>query len=420
MKLDKYSFGIGDRFALQGTAQLKAFQKALQEYKVHITPVWNKSYREHKTVHSHPESVRSEADTAARSLGWEGDYLVDADHINLSNVDDFLASSDFFTIDVAEYINADISHEEIEYFIKVNSRYIGKISIPGIDRPLDISRDFIRRSAEKFLKAIQEASRIYQYIIARKGKDFIAEVSMDEVEEPQSPAELFMVLSGLAQYGVNIQTIAPKFTGRFNKGVDYVGDIQTFRNEFEEDLLVIDYAIKEFQLAENLKLSVHSGSDKFSIYPSIQAITRKHDKGVHIKTAGTTWLEEIAGLALSGGSGLEMAKRIYKEAVGRFDELTRPYSTVIDIGFDRLPKPEQVNTWDNRRFCATLRHDPENPYYNPEFRQLLHVAYKVAAEYGDQFLNLVRQNEGIIGELVTENLYLNHIKPIFIEESLFL
>ena len=417
MKLKKYSFGIGDRFAQQGIAQLKAFERALQ-HQVDITPVWNKSCREHKTVHSNPESVRLEADEAIKILGWKDNYLVDADHINLSNVDEFLSASDFFTIDVADHINGHIRHEEIEYFIKINSRFIGQTHIPGIADALDISRDFIWYTGEKFLRAIQEAANIFQYIKGKKGKDFIAEVSMDEVEDPQTPVDLLMILSGLAHYGVDIQTIAPKFTGRFNKGVDYVGDIDAFRKEFEEDLLVIDYAIREFQLPKNLKLSIHSGSDKFSIYPSINAIIKKHDKGVHVKTAGTTWLEEIAGLALSGNDGLVMAKKIYSEAVSRFDELTRPYFTVIDIQFDELPNPEEVNTWNSRKFSETLRHDQGNPNYNPQFRQLLHVAYKVAAEFGDQFLNQVRASEGIISQLVTENLYFNHLKPIFIDKSL--
>jgi len=413
MKLNKFSFGIGDRFAQQGIAQLQSFREAQFE-NVNITPVWNKSYREHKTVHSNPASVRKEADEATSKLGWTSDYKVDADHINLDNVDEFIEYSDFFTIDVADFINGKIEYEEIEQFIKVNSRFIGQITIPGISEPFNISRDFLWYIGEKFLMAIQEAARIHQYIISKKGQNFVAEVSMDEVEDPQTPIELFLILSGLAHYGIGLQTIAPKFTGRFNKGVDYVGNIDVFQKEFEEDLLVIDYAIKEFQLPENMKLSVHSGSDKFSIYPSINRILKKYDKGVHIKTAGTTWLEEIAGLALSGGKGLEMAKKIYGAAISRFDELTKPYSTVIDIDLNHLPASEEVNKWNNKKFTETLRHDLNNPDYNPEFRQLLHVAYKVAAEFGDHFLRMVKDNEEVIGKLVTENIYINHIKPIFI------
>ncbi len=412
MKLNKYSFGIGDRFARQGIAQIMAFQKSLEDNLL-ITPVWNKSYREHKTVHSFPQSVRNEADEAVKESGWEHDYRVDADHINLSNVDDFIESSDFFTIDVADYINSRVEEEEIEQFIKVNSKFIGEIKIPSIPEPFYIDRDFLWHIGEKFLGAIMEAAKIYQYIKTKKGPDFIAEVSMDEVEEPQTPVELFMILSGLAQYGVQIQTVAPKFTGRFNKGVDYVGDVNTFQKEFEEDLLVIDYAIREFSFPANLKLSVHSGSDKFSIYGSIHNALKKYDKGVHVKTAGTTWLEELAGLALSGGKGLYLAKDIYSKALNRYDELTAPYATVIDIRRENLPMPEEVNSWDNIKFSQTLRHDQKSPDYNPEFRQLLHVAYKIAAESGDQFINLVNDNKHVIGPLVTENILNKHIEPIF-------
>lgn len=412
MRLNKYSFGIGDRFAQQGQSQLRAFKESLTDNLI-ITPVWNKSYREHKTVHSVPKSVREEADEAVKMAGWPYDYLVDADHINLSNVDEFLEFSDFFTIDVADFINSRVNEEEIEQFIKINSKFIGQIQIPSIPDPFSINRDFLWYIGEKFLCAIKEAARIYQHIKLKKGSAFIAEVSMDEVEEPQSPIELFMILSGLAQYGVELQTIAPKFTGRFNKGVDYAGDIKAFEKEFEEDLLVIDLAIKEFNLPQNLKLSVHSGSDKFSIYESIHRTIKKYDKGVHVKTAGTTWLEEIAGLALSGGLGLELAKNIYKKAFNRYDELIHPYSTVIDIKKENLPTVEAVAKWDNNKFSQTLRHNQNNPNYNPEFRQLLHVAYKIAAESGSHFLDLVKENEKIIGPLVTENILYNHIKPIF-------
>jgi tagaturonate epimerase len=108
----------------------------------------------------------------------------------------------------------------------------------------------------------------------------------------------------ISREGIPVQTIAPKFTGRFNKGGDYVGDLTQFEKEFDEDLSVIAFAIREFGLADTLKLSVHSGSDKFSIYSIINRLIKKHDCGLHVKTAGTTWLEEVIGLAESGGEGL--------------------------------------------------------------------------------------------------------------------
>src|SRR3954470_16902005 len=132
MNLPKYSMGIGDRFAHQGKAQLAAFVKAKQAG-VDVTPVWNKSDREHLIVHSEPPSVRVEADAAVKALGWNAPYFVDADHIGLKTVDGFVASSDFFTIDVADFIGKPASEDDIKAFVAASSRYVGSLRLPGID-----------------------------------------------------------------------------------------------------------------------------------------------------------------------------------------------------------------------------------------------------------------------------------------------
>jgi hypothetical protein len=219
----------------------------------------------------------------------------------------------------------------------------------------------------------------------------------------------------IADEGIPAQTIAPKFTGRFNKGVDYVGNLAQFEKEFNDDILVIAYAVKEFGLPKNLKLSVHSGSDKFSIYPIIKKAIYTHDAGLHLKTAGTTWLEELIGLASAGGSTLNIAKRIYREAYHRFDELCAPYATVIDIQRDKLPAPDLVDSWDGKTYVAALRHVEQHPHYNPNFRQLLHVGYKVAAELGETYLKALEDEEAHIAVQVRENLLDRHIKQIFIQ-----
>jgi hypothetical protein len=413
MKIKKYSFGIGDRFANQGEAQLKAIIKA-KDAGIDITPVWNKSNREHIIIHSEPSDTRAEADSAVKALGWTDDYFVDADHINLSTVDRFLDSSDFFTLDVADYIGKPSADEEMEEFIEINKKYLGKLNIPGIDHPFNISEDTLKGIGSKFLFATKEASKIYNYIAEKKGaENFMPEVSMDEVEEAQSPVEMFFILGALARHGVPAQTIAPKFTGRFNKGVDYAGDINQFAKEFEEDLLVIDFAVKEFSLPENLKLSVHSGSDKFAIYPVMGNLIKKYDKGIHVKTAGTTWLEELIGLALAGGEALELAKSIYKKGYGRIDELCGPYSAVVDIKTEGLPAPNDVKGWDGQKYAGTLRHVEGHPDYNPNFRQLIHVGYKIAAEYGSEYTSMLKKYADIVGQQVTENIYDRHIKTLF-------
>jgi hypothetical protein len=410
----KYSFGIGDRFSHQGRAQLEALMKAASELGIEITPVWNKSNREHNIVHSEPADTRSEADAAVSGLNYHGPYFVDADHINLKTVDRFIDHSDFFTLDVADFIGQRAADTDIEGFIEAHRSFCGELYIPGIGAKFVITENYLREFASRFLFALSEASAIYSYIVSRKGEGtFVTEVSMDEVDNPQTPLDLLFILKGLADLRVPVQTIAPKFTGRFNKGVDYEGDIVRFTKEFEEDILVIKYAVKTFGLPAGLKLSVHSGSDKFSIYPVIGRLIRKHDCGLHLKTAGTTWLEEVIGLALSGGKGLDIAKLIYRRAYERREELCGPYATVIDIKPELLPSPAAVDEWDTMKFASTLRHIPGDPDYNPGFRQLIHVGYKVAAELGQVYTDALKDNAHIISSCVWENIYRRHIVRLF-------
>ena len=378
MKISKYSFGVGDRFAHEGVNQLKALIAAEKKFGVHFTPVWNKSNREHTIIGTDPMSTRKEADAAVKALGYTDAYFCDADHINLGNVDKFIEACDFFTIDVADYIGKSGSLEE------------------------------------RYLPAVKEAGKIYRHIAEKKGEgNFVTEVSMDEVDVAQKPDEIRYILTELAKEKVPLQTFAPKFTGRFNKGVDYVGDLKQFEKEFEEDLKVIAWAVKELGLPENLKLSIHSGSDKFSIYPIMGRLIRKYDAGIHVKTAGTTWLEEIIGLSLADPEALKLAKKIYRIALTRMDELTVPYATVIDVDKAKLPDPAVVDGWDAQTFAKTLRHDEAEPLYNPSFRQLIHVSFKVAAELADEYYPALDRNLDIIGREIEANIGERHVKRLF-------
>jgi hypothetical protein len=414
MNFPKYSMGIGDRFAHQGKAQLAAFVRA-KELGVEVTPVWNKSNREHNIVHSEPASVRAEADAAVQSLNWTGPYFVDADHIGLQTVDRFIAASDFFTIDVADFIGKAAEDAALAAFVERYSRYAGALEVPGIDGALQVTPELIRSIGRKYLYAVKEAGKVCRHIETAKGRDaFVPEISMDETDQPQTPVELLFILGAIASEQIPVRTIAPKFTGRFNKGVNYVGDIRQFEREFNDDLAVIAFAVKEFGLPADLKLSVHSGSDKFSIYPAIGRAIRRTGAGLHIKTAGTTWLEELIGLALAGGEGLAIAKEIYAQALGRFDELCAPYATVIDIDKSKLPTMTHVSDWSGEQYAATLRHDGKDPHYNPHFRQLLHVGFKVAAQMGERYTNALKAYEATIAQNVTENLFERHLKPVFL------
>lgn len=405
LTLGKFSLGMGDRFARQGRAQLAACLMAA-ERGVEVIPVWNKSNREHMIVGSEPASVRAEADAAVAALRWNSAYHVDADHINLGTVDRFIAPSDFFTLDVADAIGRPADPSAIDAFVARHGDCGGAFGL---------TTEKVRAAAAKYLHAVQEAGRIYRRVEAARGAGtFITEVSMDETDLPQTPDELIVILAAIADEGIPAQTIAPKFTGRFNKGVDYVGDVAQFEREFNDDIAAIRTAIERYGLPSNLKLSVHSGSDKFSIYPAIARAMKATGAGVHLKTAGTTWLEELIGLAEAGGAGLALAKEVYSEAFSHAEELCAPYATVIDIDTARLPQPADVNAWSAKDYADALRHDQSCPAFNPHLRQLLHVGYKVAAKMGARYLDMLSECEESVARNVTENLFARHIQRVFL------
>jgi len=411
--LAKFTFGVGDRFAHQASAQLAAFEHARQQG-WNVVPVWNKSNREHLTVGSQPPSVLAAAQAAIEAADWRHGFYIDADHINRTTVEPFLDCSDFFTLDVADWIGRRASSQDIDAFVKNHQGLLGEIELPGRAEPVMIDAELLRATAEKYLAAAIEAGHCYRHIHhAKADAPFVTEVSMDETDAPQTPPELLIILAALADQGVPAQTIAPKFTGRFNKGVDYVGDVEQFAREFRDDLAVIAYAVKHFGLPGDLKLSVHSGSDKFSIYPAIREALRESGAGLHLKTAGTTWLEEVIGLAESGSNGLEIAKEIYTSAFAQQEKLCAPYASVIDIDPARLPDPEEVQQWTGEQWVAALRHDPTHEAFNADLRQLIHVGYKVAAQMGERYTDALADCREAISRNVTENLFARHMKPLF-------
>ena len=401
----KFTFGVGDRFGQSAVAQLQSFVRARQAG-LDLVPVWNKSNREHLIVGSEPSATRAAADRAVAELGWDGEYLLDADHINLDTVDRYVAHCDFFTIDVADAIGEAAEPAAISDFTDRHPELIGQFGITA---------DLVGQTARQFLAATQKAAAIYRHIRDRRGDgEFVTEVSMDETDRPQTPAELLIILAALADEQVPVQTIAPKFTGRFNKGVDYEGDLDQFAIEFDADLEAIRCAIQTYGLPESLKLSVHSGSDKFSLYPIIRRALERSGAGVHVKTAGTHWLEEVIGLAESGGSGLDLAKQIYAEALENHEALCEPYATVIDIDPQQLPPAAEVSAWGPEEFTSALRHDQDNPAYNPHLRQLLHVGFKIAAKMGETYTTALADNRGPVAKNIGENLYDRHIAPLFL------
>mgnify|MGYP000467494538 CR=1 FL=1 len=175
LSLERFSFGVGDRFAHQAKAQLHAFQ-ILASHGVSVAPVWNKSNREHTFVGSEPQSVYDAAKHAVSSLAWNQPWHVDADHIRIETVDRFIPSSDFFTLDVADSIAKPASSESVHAFLNRHPELIGAQQISGLSVPFTTTRADIERIISKYLLAVQEAGKIYRHIASKKGEgNFIAE-----------------------------------------------------------------------------------------------------------------------------------------------------------------------------------------------------------------------------------------------------
>lgn len=414
MKLAKYSIGIGDRFGHEGQAQLRALDTALRRG-TEITPVWNKSHREHTLTGTSPKDVRRRAEKAVRAGGWPGAFHVDADHIGMATVDEFLEPCDFFTIDVAAAIGRTPDADSAASFLRHALSFKGEFRLPGLDDALEVTDELLGGVARKYLAAVEEAARVYRHIADGKGADpFIVELSLDEADAPQSPGEILFILAAAGEQGLPVQTIAPKFPGTFLKGIDYLGDAGEFAREFAADLAVLEFAKRTFGLPRDLKLSVHSGSDKFSLYPLMHRVLVDRDAGVHLKTAGTTWLEEVIGLAASGGAGLRFARELAVAALGRFEELAKPYLAVVSIDPGSLPSADEIQSWGAQDYVEALQHDPACPAYNAHFRQLIHISYPLAAGMGDTFTGLLEGFREPIETRVTDNLLRRHVGPLFL------
>ncbi len=413
ISLDKYSFGFGDRFSLHGEAFLQALKKA-NDSGLQITPVWNKSFRGYSFVGDDAATVKEKVDKLMQNHTWCKQYHIDADHIKYDNVSEFIDSCDYFTIDVSGYIRKLAHYDEMDSFIKANQKYIGRMNVPGMSETFQVFENMITSFAGMYLLAAQKAGEVYQLIKKRKGhKNFITEISMDEVHYSHSPLELFFILNALAYYDVDFQLISPKFIGRFNKNVEYAGDTEKFKAELEMYLKMINFAIEEFNLNPDLKLSIHSGSDKFAIYPVIKDVIQKFDAGIHIKTSGIGWLDSIMYLAELEGEAYDFVKEIYVTSYEDFSELVTPYDKVIDINKSKLPSPDEINKLNGKQFKAALDNNSGNEDYNPTLRQFMSCAYKTAACQKEKYEDLVNANLEMINKQIEENLFEKHFSQIY-------
>ncbi|MEF8798060.1 MAG: tagaturonate epimerase family protein [Candidatus Bipolaricaulota bacterium] len=355
------SFGFGDRTGLATPGH----KRALNGYDVF--PVFaQQSIREMERTGRTPEDVINTAVWGVFEEGYEDGFAADADHLKSREAIEETAEVGFnmFTCDPSEHVRAEadeLSFGELESEFRqltdgeeLLRKYAGRefrARLPGSEYEfMDKFRDReVKRAATKYYQAVKFAAKSYQWVSKAVDGDFIFEVSVDETETPTAPLEHVFVAKELQERGVDLFSLAPRFVGNIQKGIDYIGDL----DRFEEQLKAHAAIANSFG---DYRLSLHSGSDKFSIYPYF---SKYLGENVHVKTAGTSYLEAIR---LVAEKDPELFRMIHEFALERFDEDRATYHVETDLS--NVPGPEELP-------------DEELPdlFDEDDPRQVFHVTY---------------------------------------------
>jgi hypothetical protein len=334
------SVGMGDRLGIATPGHVRAMTGS-QGGRMPIFA--QQSIREMVRTGRTPQQVLDEATWGVFEAGWQRGMGADADHLKtVQHIDACLeAGYTFFTFDPGAFVDNE-SHTDDMSTLKEKAERVPahlKLDQTGLSGKIfDVEGNQITLDEPTLLKALVKYGRAIAHVVsmyehlrqATKNQPFEVEISMDETELPTSPAEHIYIAHELRRLGVSWVSFAPRFIGRFEKGVDYIGDLKAF----EADLAI--HAAIARQLGP-YKLSLHSGSDKFSIYPLFM---QKTQGMAHLKTAGTSYLE---GLRTIAAIEVNLIKEIYHFALERFE--TDKQSYLISARVANAPKPEEVTDW---------------------------------------------------------------------------
>jgi len=398
------SAGLGDRLGLATPGHVQAVRGTLRpgsgqalrpgSGKASIAPIFaQQSVRENARTGRTPQQVMDDATWGVFQEGWREPWGADADHLKTpSDVDAFVAAGyTFYTIDPGDHVD-NSAHTappaEVEAKGQVlpwdalqdtardmERRYLGR-SFDLEDTALTFDRETLWRAAAKYGQAIAHTVHMYRHLVSRTGDEaFELEVSVDETETPTSPAEHFFVASELRRLGVSWVSLAPRFVGRFEKGVDYIGDLETFSTAFARHVAVA-------RTVGPYKLSLHSGSDKFSIYPVVARLT---EGLVHLKTAGTSYLEALRAVA-------QVAPALFREMLAfarvRYDTDRATYHVSAQLA--NVPLQQALS-------------DADLPGLLEQFdaRQVLHVTFgSVLDRFGERLLATLREYEKVYYDML--------------------
>jgi hypothetical protein len=398
------SAGCGDRLGLATPGHVRAARK------YPIAPIFaQQSVRENARTGRTPQQVMDDAIWGLFQEGWREPWGSDADHLKTPEDIDSFAAAGFtlYTLDPGDYVDGEAhvaSPTEVDAKVQalpwdaledmvqdMERRYLGRSFDLG-DLTMTLDREALHRAAAKYGRAVAHAARMYRHLVSDlpessqlSGRLFELEVSVDETETPTSPEEHFYVASELKRLGVKWVSLAPRYVGRFEKGVDYIGDLDEFKAELAKHA-AIARALGPY------KLSIHSGSDKFSIYSLITELT---DGLVHLKTAGTSYLEALRAVAQVDAT---FFREILALARQRYEIDRATYHVSAELA--KVPAPDAL-------------HDANLPGLLDQFdaRQVLHVTFgSVLDRFGDRLLATLEAHEQVYAAML-ETHFERHLSP---------
>jgi len=396
------AFGCGDRIGLATPGHLRALEGT------DVVPVLaQQSIREMERTGRGPQDVMNTAVWGVFQEGYRDGFVADADHLMSREAVRKTARAGFtmYTCDPSEHVNDEADElppaklreefDRLEGGENLREKYVGRTfqaRLPSFDYDFEgsFSEEDLLRAAVKYYPAVRFAVRMFSWVKEEYGEEFDYEVSVDETENPTSPLEHIFVARELKQAGVELTSLAPRFIGNIQKGIDYIGDLEDFENSFK------DHAAIARELGP-YKLSLHSGSDKFSIYPPIG----KYSRGLfHVKTAGTSYLEAVRVIAKRNP---ELLRRIYEFALDRFEEDRATYHVETDL--EKVPAPEELKEMKGEELARLLDED--------DSRQVFHITYgsvlswkgeEGSFEFRDDFKETLRKNESLHYEFLKNHI----------------
>ncbi len=384
---NKRTIGLGDRLGIATQGHIRA----LAQYDA-IPILAQQSIRELTLTNRTFADVLDAATFAIFREDFQRGYGADGDHLKTVSEIEMALSNGFtcITLDCSEYIRNDVlnmSDEEVASLSKLDGSFESlycnqEFNIEG--HTIKLSLENLERIMLVYIDAVEFAESVYHRYI--EGKDIDFEISIDETNTPTTPEQHFFVANELSRRGIQIQTLAPRFVGEFQKGIDYIGDIKEFERDFN-----FHAGIARFF---GYKLSIHSGSDKFSIYP----IIGKGSRGIiHVKTAGTSWLEAMRVVAMTNPA---LYREVHSYALTVFSQAKKYYHVTTDIY--RIPLLESITDAELAQLFDQV-----------DSRQLIHITYGLILNaknnngkhlFREQLFKLWKNEEQLYAECLERHL----------------